>query len=627
MFSEYLNNTNVGEGFLNLFLNLFVLTLVTSVLLIVSRKWMSSTRSFLLMGIILGYVLIIGVNLVFFAQPDSRYSVVSLTLPAIDAEPLPLALSDDIALGRSSENLGLLLESEIPLEPIREIKPASVSRTIMAVATIAGVIWLCGSMVFLIRLGVSLIRLECFKQRLCPLKDERIPELLAKVKAKLELKETPQIYCSAEIESPMTIGVFRSMIVMPEKIVNVTSREEYLCILGHESDHIKHRDNLTGLVQRVFIGMNWWNPLAYIISARYTLTREDICDSYAVEMIDDRNRYTRCLINLAEKNCLISSFVPAVGLVGSKNSLAKRLTRILEKEKNMNMNLTKTKKLMLAGLCFAMILGCVGIQTVFAQDVEAVGRRLRAAVQAGELTAEQAGVMMDSLLQQADRDQRVRINEREAIARRIREIEEAVRAGKMTREEGARLIESTRQRGGGEQQRITREEYAKAAEEIRKAVEAGRISEEDAKIRLEEMRRVIERQRVTGQEQQRITREEYAKAVEEIRKAVEAGRISEEDAKIRLEEMRRMIGRQRVAGSEQTDMQIGIARRIREIEEMVKAGKMTWEEGAKAIESTRNSGGDERTRAAAARIRAAVEAGTMTREEAAAALKRLGIIR
>jgi len=622
MFSEYLNNTVVGEGFLNLFVNLFVLTLVAGVLLIVSRKWMSSTRSFLLKGIIIGFVLVIGVNLAFFGQSESRYTVVSLTLPALDVEPLEYP--DDIAFDGSAENLGLLLENEILTETTSEINPASVSRTIMVVATIAGVIWLCGSVVFLIRLGVSLIRLECFKRRLISVKDDRIQELLAKVKTKLELKELPQLYCSAEIESPMTIGVFRSMIVMPEKIINVTSREEYLCILGHESGHIKHYDNLTGFLQRIFIALNWLNPLAYIISKKYTLTREDICDSYAVEMIDDRKRYTRCLINLAEKNCLISSFVPAVGLVCSKNSLAKRLTRILEKEKNMNMNLTKTKKLMLAGLCFAMILGCVGIQTVFAQDVEAVGRRLRAAVQAGELTAEQAGVMMDSLLRMAERergeqdcDEAMRARYAAAVA----EIEAALAAGEMTREEADRALAETREwmaqserERGGEQDRgeAMRARYAAAVAEIEEMVKAGKMTREEGAKAIEETRKSA------GDQRERI--DPIALRIREIEAAVRAGKITREEYTKAIEETRKSAGDQR----ERIDP---IALRIREIEEMVRAGKMTREEGARAIEEVRKSGSDERTRAEAARIRAAVEAGTMTREEAAAALKRLGIIR
>lgn len=43
----------------------------------------------------------------------------------------------------------------------------------------------------------------------------------------------------------------------------------------------------------------------------------------------------------------------------------------------MNAELTKTKKWGFAGICLTMILCCAGIQTVFAQDYEAVGKRLR----------------------------------------------------------------------------------------------------------------------------------------------------------------------------------------------------------------------------------------------------------
>lgn len=64
---------------------------------------------------------------------------------------------------------------------------------------------------------------------------------------------------------------------MLEKLLAVTEHDECLSLLSHESGHIKHRDNLVGLIQRIFIALNWFNSLVYTISARYSLTREDIC--------------------------------------------------------------------------------------------------------------------------------------------------------------------------------------------------------------------------------------------------------------------------------------------------------------------------------------------------------------
>jgi len=129
-----------------------------------------------------------------------------------------------------------------------------------------------------------------------------------------------------------------------------------------------------------------------------------------------------------------------------------------------------------------------------------------------------------------------------------------------------------------------------------------------------------ERERGGEQDRGEAMRARYAAAVAEIEEMVKAGKMTREEGAKAIEETRKSAGDQR----ERIDP---IALRIREIEEMVRAGKMTREEGARAIEEVRKSGSDERTRAEAARIRAAVEAGTMTREEAAAALKRLGIIR
>src|SRR5665811_691704 len=86
MLPDLLNNVAVGEGFLNLFVSLSLLTLVSVVLLVVSRKWMLPTRSFLLLGMIFSYVIIMGLNLAFFGKSNQRPAMISFTLPAIEAE-------------------------------------------------------------------------------------------------------------------------------------------------------------------------------------------------------------------------------------------------------------------------------------------------------------------------------------------------------------------------------------------------------------------------------------------------------------------------------------------------------------------------------------------------------------
>ena len=114
----------------------------------------------------------------------------------------------------------------------------------------------------------------------------------------------------------------------------------------------------------------------------------------------------------------------------------------------MTTDMTKTKKWMLTGVCCAMIVSCAGIQTVFAQDHEAVGRRLRAAVAAGELTGEQA------------------IERMAAYKKRV---------------------------GQGKGSADTEEKLDDAiAKRLKAAVKAGKISEEDARARLNRMRKMLD---------------------------------------------------------------------------------------------------------------------------------------
>ncbi|MCP4711248.1 MAG: hypothetical protein GY869_21725 [Planctomycetes bacterium] len=369
MLLDIFYNMVLGEGFLNLFINLLMLTVVTAVLLIISRKWSSSVHSFLLMGMIISYLLIIVWNLVNFRQPDNRYSLLSFTLSAQESEtPIQSFKSvKNYVIEDSIDNAVLFTDGDISPGNSETKKAISLSRLILPGASIAGFIWMGGSMVLIIQLAVNLVYLRLFKGRLLPVKDIRMQQLLRQVTVSLGLKEPPSLFYSSEVESPMTIGIFDPVIVLPGKYLNVLSEEECLCILSHESAHIMQFDNLIGIFQRIFIALNWWNPLAYIISAKYSLTREDVCDHYAVQMIDNPIRYTSCLVNLAEKSCLISSLTSAVGLIGCKSSLAQRLNRILEKE-NMMTKLTIRTKILLTGLCAAMILACAGIQTGLAQQ-------------------------------------------------------------------------------------------------------------------------------------------------------------------------------------------------------------------------------------------------------------------
>ena len=328
----------------------------------------------------------------------------------------------------------------------------------------------------------------------------------------------------------------------------------------------------------------------------------------------------------------------------------------------MNTKLTTTKKLILTGLCVAMILGCAGIQTAFAQDYEAVGRRLRAAVAAGEITGQQARAMLGALKKGADKKdididaigkkiraavQAGEITKEEAKAKWAaikkkgdgkkdididaigRKIRAAVAAGEMTAEEGrakmATIKKGTEKKiDGGER---AREYLRQVRKELGEAVEAGKISEEDAKKKFASAEKAVREKMAAGRGERGergITLEEYKRAEAKMRKMIEEGKAKPEDVERRLIEMRKIMGDQGEPKRKARDIDWeGIKRRI---EGAVKSGKMTPEEAdakyKEIKERNEASHGEKRERnpraayaEAEKKIKAAIESGRITEEQ------------
>ncbi len=588
MLAVWLNHSIAGQGFLNLFVSLLLLTIICVVLLVISRKWMLPTRSCLLLGMIASYVTLIALNLVFLTRPDHRPAILSVAVPdsVFSVVSPALSKSNSIQTGHAADRTAVApdstaLASQVSFGQTSGVRqPLYWSGVITSMASVGGVIWLLGAVFLILSLGIDLARVCLFKRGLTPVADTRMQQLLQTIQTKLHLREMPRLYSSSRIESPLTVGLWRPVIVMPAKLLAVADRDECLSLLGHESGHIKHLDNLTGLFQRIFIALNWFNPLAHVISARYSLTREDICDDYAIQMIDDATRYTTCLVTLAEKSCLISSLTPALGLVGNRRSLAKRLKRLLGKEQTVMTELTRTRKWVLTGSCVAVILCCAGIQTVFAQDYDAVGKRLREAVSAGELTREQAGIMLGALRKTSQSNQgrqEQQVNMEQAVKR----VQAAIKAGKITREQAIERMAAYKKRvGQGKGSADAEEKLDDVRRRMSVALTAGKITREQAIERMAAYKKRVGQGKGSADTEEKLD-DAIAKR---LKAAVKAGKISEEDARARLNRMRKMLDT-REPRTREGDPKAVYESAAKKIQTAIAAGKITEAQGKERLEA------------------------------------------
>ncbi len=252
--------------------------------------------------------------------------------------------------------------------------------------------------------------------------------------------------------------------------------------------------------------------------------------------------------------------------------------------------------------------------------IESAAAKIKRSVEAGELTEAEAERKLVELreamtVQNANVERKKRQQEIELLAA---EIHEAIASGIITEAQGKEKLEAIRRELSRERDShgITREHYAKIKAELTKMVEAGKISKEEATERLMNVREAMARER--NDHEDGMTKR-FAGAL------AEAG-IPRENIRPVFGAIKRIAGEIKAEGdafevdaaiveylqaqnltAEQIELVVGIARRLahhdgearREHVELRhrEAMRFNWESSKEKIE-------------------AAVEAGTLTREEA-----------
>jgi beta-lactamase regulating signal transducer with metallopeptidase domain len=473
-------------------------------------------------------------------------------------------------------------------------------------------IWLLGSVVVF---AWSMVRV-CRFSRLLAAKSEAAPQELqtaaVKIARRLRLNTIPTICTTSARISPMvwwTGGKVR--IVIPTTLLDKMDAHEWQWVLAHELAHVRRRDYLVRWLEWLACVCFWWNPVVWWAQRNLRAMEEICCDELVISCLNPKPKfYANSLLSAVEFLARPVFRPPAMASeINSGGFLERRFKMIV----SANPKRSNTRWLQACVLLCAMVVLPLGIAS--AQDYEAVERRLGEAVSSGELSLEQAVVMMDALKKAGGTRKDQGADRAEAYLMKVKkELGELVEAGSISREDAAKRYEGAvkaikermaagrreRQRGArGERERgerrFTREDYARAEEKMRKMVEEGKAKPEDVERRLIEMRRMIAAQGERGargeseRDQRSITIEEYRRAEAKMRKMIEDGKAKPEDVERRLIEMRKMIGGQSKRGGERQRTTRGDKRAEyegfeRRIKAAVREGKMTREEAREKLE-------------------------------------------
>ena len=223
---------------------------------------------------------------------------------------------------------------------------------VIKVLNLFGVLWGLGVALLFFRFVYGLSSLKNLKKGIVEVKNYRISQILEEAELAFQKYMKIKIFESSEVSSPIVLGFFKPLILVPRGLIEKMRDKELRVVLLHEMSHIFHRDQITVVLQRIFIIQNWWNPLAYILSADFSRAREEISDNHVL-LKNDKREYAECLVNLAEKTSLSLHFMVPAALVSPHIPLTERIKNILSKERNME---TKLKKSTVGAILFASLI-------------------------------------------------------------------------------------------------------------------------------------------------------------------------------------------------------------------------------------------------------------------------------
>lgn len=218
------------------------------------------------------------------------------------------------------------------------------------------------------RLGWAWKQTSKIRCAACP---HPLPENLAAVTARcfalLRVRPVDILFSSA-IQSPLTLGVRRPVLIVPKPFCTQYSEGDLASAFCHEVAHIRRHDFLLNLIYEAVLLPLSYHPLAVLLKTRVDQSRELACDEAAAKL-STREAYARSLLNIAQSVGACPSAAAsgyALGLFDT-NTLEERIMILLDGKNRLSKN---WGRVLAAGAMGCLALVSLGISAFSLQPAQ-----------------------------------------------------------------------------------------------------------------------------------------------------------------------------------------------------------------------------------------------------------------
>ncbi len=158
-----------------------------------------------------------------------------------------------------------------------------------------------------------------------------------KIANQLGMSKRVLVFASELVKSPVTVGYFKPMILIPVAALNNLSTQQVEAILLHELSHIRRFDYLVNFMISIINTILYFNPFVKLFMKNIEEERENCCDELVLQFGYDKLGYASALLTLEKLSA--QHQVLALCATG-KNYLLTRIEKIvgMEKKKGFKLN-------------------------------------------------------------------------------------------------------------------------------------------------------------------------------------------------------------------------------------------------------------------------------------------------
>lgn len=190
-------------------------------------------------------------------------------------------------------------------------------------------IWAIGIALTLLYYIVRHVRfVRVIKRWSSDINDNEINSIFKRLMSEMKIKKTIGLTFCDSISSPMLIGFFKPVVLLPN--LNLKT-DELEMVLRHELIHFKRKDLWYKAAIVLMVSIHWFNPIIYFVAKKIALLCEMSCDFEVLRTstLDERAKYGNAIIELIKSSKRYTT-VFSTNLYGGKNNMKTRIFSVMD---------------------------------------------------------------------------------------------------------------------------------------------------------------------------------------------------------------------------------------------------------------------------------------------------------